>query len=43
VGYGDSAEPIPYEFQILWLIVGVGFYTFTIGDFAYMMKRSGVN
>ncbi|CAD8182016.1 unnamed protein product [Paramecium pentaurelia] len=43
IGYGDYAQSIMYEYQILWLIIGVGFYTFTIGDFAYMMQRSGVN
>ncbi|CAD8163042.1 unnamed protein product [Paramecium octaurelia] len=43
IGYGDCSQSIKYEYQILWLIIGVGFYTFTIGDFAYMMQRSGVN
>ncbi|CAD8082143.1 unnamed protein product [Paramecium sonneborni] len=43
IGYGDSSQFIMFEYQILWLIIGVGFYTITIGDFAYMMQRSGVN
>ncbi|CAD8093400.1 unnamed protein product [Paramecium sonneborni] len=43
IGYGDNSQFIMFEYQTLWLIIGVGFYTFTIGDFAYMMQRSGVN
>ncbi|CAD8175797.1 unnamed protein product [Paramecium pentaurelia] len=43
IGYGDCSQFIIYEYQTLWLILGVGFYTFTIGDFAYMMQRSGIN
>ncbi|CAK93234.1 unnamed protein product (macronuclear) [Paramecium tetraurelia] len=41
VGYGDIKAN--YEFAVFWMIVGVAFYSFTIGDFALMMSKSKVN
>ncbi|CAD8119378.1 unnamed protein product [Paramecium sonneborni] len=34
IGYGDIAAHTSYEFflQIFWMLIGVGFYSFTIGD-----------
>ncbi|CAK87000.1 unnamed protein product (macronuclear) [Paramecium tetraurelia] len=41
VGYGDVKTE--HEFFILWMIIGVAFYSFTIGDFALMMEKSKAN
>ncbi|CAD8103298.1 unnamed protein product [Paramecium sonneborni] len=41
VGYGDIQTE--HEFFILWMIIGVAFYSFTIGDFTLMMEKSKVN
>ncbi|CAK59622.1 unnamed protein product (macronuclear) [Paramecium tetraurelia] len=34
IGYGDIAAQTSFEFflQIFWMLIGVGFYSFTIGD-----------
>ncbi|CAD8198515.1 unnamed protein product [Paramecium octaurelia] len=34
IGYGDVAAHTSFEFflQIIWMLIGVGFYSFTIGD-----------
>jgi len=36
IGYGDivSHTSIEYNLTIVWIFVGVGFYSFTIGNLA---------
>lgn len=40
VGYGDVV--MIRELSIIWMIIGFGFYTVTIGNFSHLIARSKI-
>jgi hypothetical protein len=42
IGYGDiqAGTSLEYNLIVLWLLVGVGFYSFTIGNIATILIMS---
>jgi hypothetical protein len=45
VGYGDLTPhtSMEYTFTVIWMLLGAGFYSFTIGNISAIIEKIGQN
>lgn len=43
VGYGDipPKTSTEYTFAVIWMLIGTGFYSFTIGNISAILSKAG--
>ena len=43
VGYGDipPKTSTEYTFAVVWMLIGAGFYSFTIGNISSILQKAG--